>query len=1854
MKNNFTNFFNSAVALFSKSNHPTVSRRSTDGQRVRVYTATSLSMPLKYAAMLLLTLTLSLGNAWGDETITWNGTSLTGVSSTHITAGTATAVNGDTYKAGTISINSSKIVTESKKHTNDTYWEDFSAAAQQVEGGVSATGTARIELPFTVADGYTFTVSDVGYKMEQGGGGGPAVHAFIVQGSTATWLNYTAAATISLTGKSIALSAGSAKLVFVLGVTTNFTNGRQFKFSNISIKGAVAAAGGDVTAPTLSSSTPANGATDVATSGTIVLTFSEAIASVDGSKFTLTGATKGTVAIDGTDATKVNVPYSGAANEATVTLATAAGAVSDASGNASAALSNISFTTVAAGGGGGDPEPTCPTSGVIYSTSVKSSVSSNQSFPASSTTEVSPTTQADITGGKMYGINGQGSAKNLIASSSGYKFCMTNNNTTFKLDLDCPIHAGDKITLDYLGGSKSGSYDVLGVWVATSNDRPGSAPACAATASSGSKTLSYIVTAGSIYENAEELYLHRATGGSTYFNNVVITRPYAITFSSAKGSAPSATTGFEIALTQITGVSGWIHTGWTANKVVKVGGSNVSIGTAMAVDATATLSDDTQFTAVWEEDIPAVDPTITFNNGAYTIGDAALNLSTLFSSNSSGAVTYSVKTAGGTSASIAGTSFTASAAGTCVVTASQAAATGYNAATADASIEVSAPSEVDGIKMVVDNALTGNFRTGRSLSDGSCTVAGISYSKYLTLGSTYTSWGPDAGPSNKYFSYTVQKKSTKFYFYLNNTGSAAKIHLYKSVEGSAAAATKEDIDVAAGTSLISYDLATTTNTEVFIGVSSTNIRFCQIVAVESGDSHLLAPAVGYAMSLNKGRLSTPSGTATTMDGLTFVVSSGYKPAYSTVAQVGTKGTHYVSFTIPVGQARQLQLTTNNTNKYTVSKTLGDDENQITPTADEAKNFNLDAGTWYINPQGSNVNITNIAFAAAPAQRTVTFKDGASTLDTKYVWSGETVSALDPAPTKSGYRFVKWQLSGADYNFSTPVTADIVLDAVWQQVWTVTFDSDGGSAVAAAVVDAGATVAKPADPTKVGYDFVEWQLSGSAYNFSSAVTANITLVATWEVAQTDASLSALSYNGNAIDVNSAEDVSGVQTYTVHLQWGSTINAALISVTKSAGTATMSPIAYNSEDKQATFQVTSGNGSVTVNYAIQFVIDAKRGTSIVKAVVSGGNQSAGFAATGIYGDKGYAILRNDKKMDTGGKFVGVKLLSGKTFAAGDKLFVVTSTAADLGYIELYEEAAGTNLIKATGVRDASAGITIPSELVGHSEFYIVRKASTGDQAWNGFVDYVEVTREMAPAVKSFKFGDDAATINEAAKTITIEVPYATDVTAMTPTLEVYGNNGATYTPTGAQNFTSPVDYVVTDAYSEFNTTYEVTVTKAAASTNANLASLAVAGYSISFDPAVTTYNVLLDFGTTVLPAITYEVADQVSPATAIKVEGGVNGATTITVTPQAGALYNKVYTINFSVNTSPKYVIYDGSTMTNIASCTGGDGSTGFSYSLASNVAIAGESVASSWNGKNYTKVIKGFKPNDNADNIVSFVVPAGYVAKVCLVGTSNSSGTERKMFIAMNASRNVADALDNYIVTSSTYDAQGIITGLLMPNTYYIGSTDAMRLYELSVQLYPIDYSREVSPKTYGTICLPNGGNMVGATLFEVAHMTYQDAQPYKVFFDEVIDGVMEAGMPYIFLPKEGATSLAVTYTDAAGVTAGNELNYNGLHGTLSLMDGEAIYGKYIFYNNSIFMSENLQNWLNENRAYIVLSEVPDFVTPLAPGRKRVSMSVSGKNTPTGLEMTNDQLPMTNKLLINGQLFILRGDKLFDATGRLVK
>ena len=85
-----------------------------------------------------------------------------------------------------------------------------------------------------------------------------------------------------------------------------------------------------------------------------------------------------------------------------------------------------------------------------------------------------------------------------------------------------------------------------------------------------------------------------------------------------------------------------------------------------------------------------VDPTVSFNDASYTVGQT-LDLSSLWTSNSTGEVTYTVANAGTTGASISGSLFTATAVGTCTVKASQAATSAYNAIEKTTTITVTAP-----------------------------------------------------------------------------------------------------------------------------------------------------------------------------------------------------------------------------------------------------------------------------------------------------------------------------------------------------------------------------------------------------------------------------------------------------------------------------------------------------------------------------------------------------------------------------------------------------------------------------------------------------------------------------------------------------------------------------------------------------------------------------------------------------------------------------------------------------------------------------------------------------------------------------------------------------------------------------------------------------------------------------------------------------------------------------------------------------------------------------------------------------------------------------------------------------------
>ncbi len=160
----------------------------------------------------------------------------------------------------------------------------------------------------------------------------------------------------------------------------------------------------------------------------------------------------------------------------------------------------------------------------------------------------------------------------------------------------------------------------------------------------------------------------------------------------------------------------------------------------------------------------------------------------------------------------------------------------------------------------------------------------------------------------------------------------------------------------------------------------------------------------------------------------------------------------------------------------------------------------------------------ISLALQSKTYTVTYNSagGSNVPQQTGILHGASTTKPSPDPTRPGYTFAQWELPiGTAYNFSTPVTDDITLTAKWNiNQYTVSFNSGDGSAVNPQTVNYGSTAAKPPDPTRPGYTFAQWELNGTAYDFSAPVTGNITLTAKWNAKTYTVTFN--SNNGSAIN------------------------------------------------------------------------------------------------------------------------------------------------------------------------------------------------------------------------------------------------------------------------------------------------------------------------------------------------------------------------------------------------------------------------------------------------------------------------------------------------------------------------------------------------------------------------------------------------------------------------------------------------------------------------------------------------------------------------------------------------------------------
>mgnify|MGYP003289524400 CR=1 FL=1 len=141
---------------------------------------------------------------------------------------------------------------------------------------------------------------------------------------------------------------------------------------------------------------------------------------------------------------------------------------------------------------------------------------------------------------------------------------------------------------------------------------------------------------------------------------------------------------------------------------------------------------------------------------------------------------------------------------------------------------------------------------------------------------------------------------------------------------------------------------------------------------------------------------------------------------------------------------------------------------------------------YVNGDGELVTVT------------VSNKD-----DNKVVNYGELITVSSPSAT--GYIFEGWYTSSSyttKFDFTKGITSSTTLYAKWKELrYTITFVTNGGSAIPPISVEAGGKLDTKPVTEKEGNVFRGWFLNrectGTAWDWTSEITSDLTLYANWQ-------------------------------------------------------------------------------------------------------------------------------------------------------------------------------------------------------------------------------------------------------------------------------------------------------------------------------------------------------------------------------------------------------------------------------------------------------------------------------------------------------------------------------------------------------------------------------------------------------------------------------------------------------------------------------------------------------------------------------------------------------------------------------------
>jgi len=217
----------------------------------------------------------------------------------------------------------------------------------------------------------------------------------------------------------------------------------------------------------------------------------------------------------------------------------------------------------------------------------------------------------------------------------------------------------------------------------------------------------------------------------------------------------------------------------------------------------------------------------------------------------------------------------------------------------------------------------------------------------------------------------------------------------------------------------------------------------------------------------------------------------------------------------------------------------------------------------------------------------------------------------------------------------------------------------------------------------------------------------------------------------------------------------------------------------------------------------------------------------------------------------------------------------------------------------------------------------------------------------------------------------------------------------------------------------------------------------------------------------------------------------------------------------------------------------------------------------------------------------------------------------------------------------------------------VDNSDALEAYD--GQTTNVTMTRSLTNSQYNTFCLPfslDASQMTTAfgadyDLEELTDVTY-DGEVLGLVFTQ--REALEAGKPYLLQPANNVSnpSFSDVEIDASTPNDGLSNSYIEFHGVYSPTELTGGNKNLLFLGagNELFWPSSTGD-LKGFRAYF---EVKGSAQKAV--RARI---VKKEDTATGIDqIINDQLPITNKFLRNGELLILRDGKTYNAQGMLVE